>query len=138
MIFSEHIHVWSLAVLGLVFSVLLSMPVQAEDKIVASGDGIEVSRAFVQSLGTFYEQKGLTTKYKELRKGAVRMRLFAAQAQKQGMVDELPQGQSEQDIAELLSIQNKYIQEELKKLEVEDQGRRVLLPCQPPAVCEER
>ncbi len=109
-----------LAVVGLFLSVLLSMPAQAEDKIVASGDGIEVSKGFVQSLGAFYEQKGMTTDYKELRKGAVRMRIFAAEAQKEGLVDEVPQGEAEQDIAKLLSIQNKYIQEELKKQEVED------------------
>lgn len=99
---------------------LISGPAAADDDVLAVGKGFEVSQSFVRNMGNFFEQHGLHTSSEELLEGAVRMKLFAIDAKEQGLVDDIPQGSSEQDFKDLMRIQNLYLKNELKKLPVED------------------
>lgn len=99
---------------------LVSGPAAAKEKVLAAGEKLEVTKTLVRNLNKLLEKRGLRTKSDELLKGAVRMRLFAAEAKEQGLVDEVPQGSSEQDLKDLMRIQSQYLQNELKKVPVDD------------------
>lgn len=83
---------------------------KAEDKILARGEGFDVTREFVEAVESYYNQRGFSTSMQEFIKASARIKAFAHDSKRKGYVEQLPSDKSSTGgVARMINIYNHYI-----------------------------